>query len=71
MYVPASVAFASAVSPLTVYLWLFTVNSSVLNPLTLFSLPSYLEVPLFAATVISYLAALFVTVRVPSLFVIT
>ena len=68
-YSPAFVPDALAVSPLTVYVSPFTVKVSVFNPLTLFSVPSYFSLPLFASTVISYLAVLFVTVRVPSFFV--
>ena len=54
VYSPAFVPSALALSPLTVYVCPFTVNSTVLKPLTLFSSPSYFTVLLFASTVISY-----------------
>ena len=54
VYSPAFVPFSFALSPLTVYVCPFTVNSNVSKPLTLFSSPSYFTVLLFASTVISY-----------------
>ena len=70
MYSPASVPVVPAVSPLTVYFSPSTVNSVVLSPLTALTVPSYLEVPLFASTSILYLVFLSVTVSWPSTHVI-